>query len=115
MKQQSSKLNIGKRNIGTRIFLAAVLGTALTGLHGAATAQDAFPSKAVRRVVPYPAGGPTDIMGRLAGQKLSEAWKQPVIVENRAGASGSIGSDFVAKSAPDGYTRVLGNNATHGA
>jgi tripartite-type tricarboxylate transporter receptor subunit TctC len=104
-----------RQKTGKNIFHAAVLGVALAFAHGGAVAQDSFPSKPVRLVVPYPAGGPTDIMGRLVGQKLTDAWKQSVIVENRAGASGSIGSDFVAKSAPDGYTLVLGNNASHGA
>ena len=103
------------KTIGTSILRAAVVGALLAVAQGNAVAQESYPSKAVRLVVPYPAGGPTDIMGRLAGQKLSEAWKQPVVVENRAGASGAIGSDFVAKSAPDGYTLVLGNNASHGA
>ena len=66
-----------------------------------------FPSKPVRLIVPFPAGGATDLVGRTVAQKVSEAWKQPVIVENRAGAGGNIGADAVAKSAPDGYTLLL--------
>jgi tripartite-type tricarboxylate transporter receptor subunit TctC len=67
----------------------------------------------VRVVVPYPAGGSVDILGRLIAQRLTESLGQPFVVDNRAGASGNIGSEFVAKSAPDGYTLVVGNNATH--
>lgn len=79
-----------------------------------ALAQD-FPSKPVTLVIPYPPGGPTDLVGRLIAERLSQKWGQPVVVENKPGASGSIGSDFVARAAPDGYTLVLGNNASHGA
>ena len=64
-------------------------------------------------VVPYPPGGPLDIMARAIGQKLTEAWSQPVVVDNRAGAGGNIGADLVAKSAPDGYTLLMGAVATH--
>jgi tripartite-type tricarboxylate transporter receptor subunit TctC len=91
--------------------IAAVAGL-LALVAGAAAAQP-YPSKPVRFVVPYPAGGATDILGRTVGQKLSERWGQPVVVENRAGAGGNLGSDLVAKAAPDGYTIGLGNNATH--
>ena len=62
----------------------------------------------MRLVVPFPAGGPTDIVGRTISQKLSESLGQPVIVDNRAGAGGVIGTEFVAKSPPDGYTILLG-------
>ncbi len=73
----------------------------------------AYPAKPIHLVVPYPAGGPLDIMARAIGQKLTEAWKQPVIVDNRAGAGGNIGADAVAKAAPDGYTLLMGAVATH--
>src|SRR3954466_5483993 len=75
---------------------------------GAGFAQN-YPSKAVRMVVPFPPGGGTDYTARLVGQKLSEIWKEPVVIENRPGASTSIGSDIVAKSAPDGYTLLMGS------
>jgi tripartite-type tricarboxylate transporter receptor subunit TctC len=71
-----------------------------------------YPAKPIRLVVPYPAGGPLDIMARAIGQKLTEAWHQPVVVDNRAGAGGNIGADLVAKSAPDGYTLLMGAVAT---
>ena len=82
---------------------------------GSVWAQDTFPTKPVRIVVPYAAGGTTDIAGRLLAQRLSAMWKQAVVVDNRVGASGSIGSAVVAKAASDGYTLVLGGGASHGA
>ena len=66
-----------------------------------------FPSKPIRIVVPYAAGGTSDILARQIGPKLSEAWGQPVIVENKPGANGNVGADFVAKSPPDGYTLLI--------
>ena len=67
-----------------------------------------YPSKSIRFIVPYPAGGGTDIIARMVGAKLTEAWGQQVVVENRAGASGILGNDLVAKAAPDGYTVLIG-------
>ena len=72
-----------------------------------AHAQDAYPSKPVRIVVPYPAGGVADLLPRTVGQKLSEKWKQPVVVENKPGASGNIGMAEGARAEADGYTMVL--------
>ena len=69
-----------------------------------------YPSKPVKLVVPFPAGSATDQVARLTGQQLQEALKQPFVVENRAGANGGIGADFVAKSAPDGYTLLVTAN-----
>jgi tripartite-type tricarboxylate transporter receptor subunit TctC len=71
-----------------------------------------YPSKPIRFVVPYPAGGPLDTVARLLGQKVSESTRQPVIVDNKPGAGGNIGADAVAKAAPDGYTLVLGGTGT---
>jgi tripartite-type tricarboxylate transporter receptor subunit TctC len=76
-----------------------------------AFAQQPYPSKAIHVVVPYPPGGGGDIHGRLIGEKLSGLLGQPVVVENRAGGSGVTGSDYVAKSAPDGYTLLVNTNA----
>jgi len=81
----------------------------------AAAQSGAYPARPVRLVVPYPPGGTTDIMGRVVAQRLTELWGQRVVVDNRAGAGGSIGTEHVARSAPDGHTLTLGNSASHGA
>jgi tripartite-type tricarboxylate transporter receptor subunit TctC len=89
-----------------RRLLAAAAATPLLAGPWNAWAQ-AWPSKAVKIVVPYPPGGATDILGRLIAAKLQEAWGQSVVVENKPGASGVLGNDLVAKSPPDGYTVLL--------
>ena len=75
----------------------------------------AFPSRALKVVVPFPAGGGTDLVGRAIAAKLGEALGQPVVVENRPGAGGTIGADAVAKAAPDGYTLGIATSSTHPA
>lgn len=74
-----------------------------------ALAQDAFPNRPIRVVVPFPAGGTTDLLGRLFAQRMTEFLGQPVLIENRGGGGGSIGADVVAKAAPDGYVLLLHN------
>lgn len=70
-------------------------------------AQDAYPSRAVKLVVPFPAGGPLDVLARILAQKLTVLWDKPVIVDNTAGATGSIGANAVARAEPDGYTLLV--------
>jgi tripartite-type tricarboxylate transporter receptor subunit TctC len=86
---------------------AVRLSLALLFFSSVAAAQT-FPAKAVRIIVPYPPGAVTDTLPRMVADKLREQWNQPVLVENRPGASGRIGTDAVAKSAPDGYTLAVG-------
>ncbi len=76
-------------------------------------AQQSYPTKMIRYVVPFPAGGPLDIVARALGQELTKSLGQPVIIDNRPGAGGNIGADFVAKSPPDGHTILMGAVSTH--
>jgi tripartite-type tricarboxylate transporter receptor subunit TctC len=89
-----------------RSTLAALCGALLAGVATPSAAQE-FPARTVRIVVPFPPGGVSDIIARALAEKLSAAWKQPVVVENRAGAGGAVGTDLVAKSAPDGHTLLI--------
>ena len=75
-------------------------------------AQDTYPSKPIKLVIPFPPGGPTDVLGRRYGEKLSAVLGQPVVIDNKAGAGGIVGADMVAKSKPDGYTMLLGSSST---
>jgi tripartite-type tricarboxylate transporter receptor subunit TctC len=96
-----------------RRFLAAIAGASLVLAHTAGAADaPAYPSKPIRFVVTFAAGGGTDIFARAIAQKFNEAWGEPVIVDNRAGGNGNIGTDMVAKAPPDGYTILLTTNAT---
>ena len=90
------------------LLQAALAGIAPTTFAPAAFAQAAFPSRPIKFIVPYPPGGATDLVGRLLAAKLQERWGQNVVVENKAGASGMIGSEQVARSAPDGHTVLVG-------
>lgn len=92
-------------------FTLGVMG-AIALMPLAALAQ--YPVKPIRIIVPFGPGGPSDILARTVGQKLTEAWGQQVLIDNRPGANGILGSELVAKSAPDGYTLVMGTNGTHG-
>ena len=88
---------------------AFLFALAMSGL----AAAQSWPSRPVRMIVPFPAGGPTDVLTRALAEKLSAALGQAVIVDNKPGAGGTIGSDFVAKSAPDGYTLLMATGSTH--
>jgi tripartite-type tricarboxylate transporter receptor subunit TctC len=89
-----------------REFITLMGGAAMIW-PAAADAADTFPSRPIRLVVPYPAGGGTDIVGRVLGQKLHESLGQPVVIDNRGGAGGTLGTALAAKAAPDGYTLLL--------
>jgi len=94
------------RAAARRLFVAALLCAA-----PAVLAQN-YPQRPIRYIVPFPAGGIADVFARIIGTRIAETWGQPVVVENRAGAGGNIGADLVAKSAPDGYTILMGSIGT---
>jgi tripartite-type tricarboxylate transporter receptor subunit TctC len=91
--------------------IACCAALALASL--ASVAQSTWPAKPVKIVVPFPAGGPTDVMTRALADKLATALGQPVVIDNKPGAGGTIGSDLVAKAAPDGYTLLMATGSTH--
>ena len=101
--------NPPRRSVISHLLVAfLLLTTAATG-----SLAQGFPDRAVKIIVPFPPGGATDIAARLVGERLSVTWGQPVVVENRSGASGSIGTDAVARAKADGYTILVGTFATN--
>src|SRR5262245_60566226 len=94
-----------------KLLAATVLAAMLPAT--AAMAATAYPTKPIKFVVPYPAGGPLDTVARAIGEKLRDSLGQPVVVENKPGAGGNLGADYVAKQPADGYTIVMGAVATH--
>ena len=105
--------NTAERRIVLKSFVCGlILATNLIAVQ--AYSQPAWPAKPVKIVVPFAPGGTTDILARAMAPELSKAFGQSFIVENRAGAGGNLGSDIVAKSAPDGYTILMGTVGTHG-
>src|ERR1043166_2431030 len=98
-----------------RFALAAIASAALLVPAAAQSDPDTatnFPNRPIRIIVPFPPGGPTDLIARFVGQRMSERWGQPVVIENRAGANTAIGAQIVAKSAPDGLTLLAGMDTT---
>jgi tripartite-type tricarboxylate transporter receptor subunit TctC len=89
-----------------RIFATLLTGLSVLLLPAPVAAQD-FPNKPIKLIVPFPAGGPNDIVARVVGQRMSELIKQPVLIDNRGGQGGVLGTDAVAKAAPDGYTIAI--------
>src|SRR5258707_4611673 len=104
MASQESK-EVCMRIVRPLVFVFGLVATLL----GSAVLAQTYPSKPVRLIVTYPPAGSSDLMARNLGQKLSELWGQPVIVENKAGAAGSIGMDYAAHQPPDGYSFLIGN------
>jgi tripartite-type tricarboxylate transporter receptor subunit TctC len=96
-----------KRAATAAALLASIAVAAVCGSSHPATAADAYPSRRITFVVPYPAGGATDVLARLLANKLQESWKQAVVVENKSGGGGVVGNDYVAKAQPDGYTVLV--------
>jgi tripartite-type tricarboxylate transporter receptor subunit TctC len=94
----------------TRRVLAVVLALMLM----CAPAMAQYPDKPVKLVVPFPPGGPTDVFARVLSAALAEQLGQQVVIENKGGAGGTVGTDLVAKAKPDGYTLLFGTAATHG-
>jgi len=102
----------GNRALSRRIFGLMALATALCG-GGLAIAQGRYPDRPIRLVIPFAPGGETDIFSRAIAAKLGDVLGQQIVLENRAGATGIVGSEYVAKSKPDGYTLIFGTAATH--
>jgi tripartite-type tricarboxylate transporter receptor subunit TctC len=96
-----------------RLAALALVAAAVTLTAAPAAMAQSYPTRPVKLVVPFPPGGPLDTTGRLIAEKLTAAWGQSVVVENKPGAGGNIGADLVAKSAPDGYTILMGALSTH--
>jgi tripartite-type tricarboxylate transporter receptor subunit TctC len=94
-----------------RKTLGQLCALSLAAMALPASAQDAWPNKPVRMVVPFAPGGSTDVVARMVGQKLAALWGQPVVIENRAGAGGNVGADVVAKAPGDGYTLLLASGS----
>lgn len=101
-----------RRALGLLVTLAGSVG--LVAAPAFAQGTDNFPTRPVTIVVPFPAGGATDLTARLVAEGLSKKWGQSVVVENKPGAGGNVGSEYVARAAPDGYTLVLGVTGSHG-
>src|SRR3954447_5820338 len=95
-----------------RLIALALLSGLATSPATAQERADAFPSRAIKIVVPFPAGGPSDVLARMIGQKMSEDWGQPVVIENRPGANTVLGAQQVAKAAPDGTTLLMAIDST---
>ncbi|MEA2955924.1 MAG: hypothetical protein QOJ58_1424, partial [Alphaproteobacteria bacterium] len=98
--------------MNTRLIALALLSGLATSPATAQERADAFPTRAIKIVVPFPAGGPSDVLARMIGQKMSEDWGQPVVIENRPGANTVLGAQQVAKAAPDGYTLLMAIDST---
>lgn len=109
---RKSMTTAGRVRVG-RVMAVCAMSALAIGANGAAAAAEVYPSKLVRIIVPFAAGGSTDLFARNVAQRLNEAWRQPVIVENRPGGGGITGSKYVAMLPGDGYTLLFGTVTTH--
>ena len=98
--------------MNARLIALALLSGLAIGSAAAQERADVFPTRAIKIVVPFPAGGPSDVLARMIGQKMNEDWGQPVVIENRPGANTVLGAQQVAKAAPDGYTLLMAIDST---
>ena len=98
--------------MNARLIALALLSGLAMGSAAAQERADVFPTRAIKIVVPFPTGGPSDVLARMIGQKMSEDWGQPVVIENRPGANTVLGAQQVAKAAPDGYTLLMAIDST---
>src|SRR5881275_451440 len=98
------------RFLSSTVFAAILIAVGLS-----APAQQPYPTRPITVVVPFTAGGPTDVLARILGQHMSQTLGQQIVIENVTGAGGTLGSSRVAKALPDGYTLVMGNLGTHAA
>jgi tripartite-type tricarboxylate transporter receptor subunit TctC len=101
--------NVLRSHFISRLWIFSILSITAVSI---AYAQSTYPNRPIKFIAPFPPGGTSDVLGRIMAQKLSDVLGQSVIVENRPGASGNIGHDIAAKSAPDGYTLLLSNSST---
>lgn len=104
-------MNIVSRSVALVLSSAMTIGYATAQSPSDAAARN-YPNKTIRIIVPFPAGGPTDVLARVIGQRMSEDWGQPVVIENRPGANTAIGAQLVAKAPPDGYTLLAAMDTT---
>ena len=104
---------MASRSVSFRLIAAALTAALTSAATPPGFAQQPWPSKPIRMIIPFPAGGATDTLGRVLAQEMATDLGQPVVVDNRPGAAGVIGSDMVAKSSPDGYTLLLATSSTH--
>jgi tripartite-type tricarboxylate transporter receptor subunit TctC len=95
-------------NRRSAVLGAAALCVSAIGSHGPVLAQGTYPDRAIRIVVPYSAGGPVDVVARVIGERLETYWRQPVVIDNKAGGNATIGTEYVARAQPDGYTLLMG-------
>jgi len=94
-------------------YLVAIALAMAGGIASAQAPETAYPSRTIRFIVPFPPGGPTDLYARVIAQKMQESWGQPVLVDNRVGGTGQVGSSMVMQAAPDGYTLLFTSNSAH--